>query len=572
MSLAQLQQEIQQDIQNGLLSLAGIAQSGGLLPALLAHLPGGDKIVVQNANLATASDGSLALTGAVTLFDIPQANVEIDFTEAGTAKSCGLTVTYQDAAPLLFPEASWLAVTRVKLNVSSADVNTVTGIVDAAITVKQTTVSVEFQVTATAALWTLTLAANALPALGLTELSSLTSADLSFFPSGLASLGNVSLASLTLSVDIKTKSIAMIQLATQVSGKDHAWQVFPDKFAVSGVSLNLTVNTPGTAATRTVEGSIQGQLLLFDSDLTVSASKPAGAANWTLEADLAAQTPLNLNAVVRDLLPQGVALPPEVPDVALSGVKLTAVPDTGVFTFDAVCATRWTLPFGVANQGINTTTVHIARDASAGSGVTQVSGAIHALLTAQDTETVTVVDGLVFTGTNLSFQYDGKTDWSVSGSIAATVFDHNVTLAASVMTTSDARTFTLDAGQTGKGDLVTLPDGGMTANSVAISIQKALKSTTKKPDTAQPLDAASAYTWDVTIAGGLHFDPDVAVAGSVQLYKKEATMGLVFKATSADVSIPIPGTPSAVHLGWESVGITGTRDSAGKTKWALTRR
>src|SRR5689334_15214734 len=105
---------------------------------------------------------------------------------------------------------------------------------------------------------------------------------------------------------------------------------------------------------------------------------------------------------------------------------------------------------------VSTVTITIDRQPAVEENTADASDTVNCSLQLQGTGPVSIVDGLVFQHIDLSFDLINRTDWSLSGAVAAAVFECDCTLAASLEQTAEMRTVKLATTITADEPLVRL--------------------------------------------------------------------------------------------------------------------
>jgi hypothetical protein len=136
-----------------------------------------------------------------------------------------------------------------------------------------------------------------------------------FVPSEIP-LSDISFNRLAIVADVRSKSLLSVSL--DVSQRK-PWELLGDKVRVENLKLMFGVRTPPGAKKQLI-GSILGDLGIGDDvTLRVSMKYP----DRYLEGMLTPGSEINLNALIGDVLPEGVSLPDEAPNVVLTRLDVS---------------------------------------------------------------------------------------------------------------------------------------------------------------------------------------------------------------------------------------------------------
>jgi hypothetical protein len=353
------------------------------------------------------------------------------------------------------------------------------------------------------------------------------------------------------------------------------WNVI-SQLSIGDPSVNLEIVNPfGGAQQRAVKGGMGGVLTLGGASIYVGAQKADLTSGWQLTGRLQPGEAVRLTEIARDVL-GGAALPDEVPDLELSDLALTVTPSTGALAFRGRAKATWDLPFGVEGLAVTTLDLDIQKGPSTGSGAQRVAGPVTCSLKLAGDAAVTVVEGLTFKRVALGYDLAAGGAWTLSGSVAATIFDADYTLSAALEQTAAQRRISLTATTTA-ATLVSFDGvGSLSARAVSIVVAKQLQpsqppAAPAATEGAVSLGASSPYTWEVVVTGGLKVTGVLDLEGALQLFKQADRAGLAFRATNAEarIPLPIPQHSAELRFGLERISVIRSSTASGAQTWAF---
>jgi hypothetical protein len=388
-------------------------------------------------------------------------------------------------------------------------------------------------------------------------------------PSELAGIGKLTLAGLSVTFNPSAQPASQVISAFSCLVNSE-WDVVPGKLALRDGVARLDVSYPTDAAKRQFGALVGGNWFIGNVPFALQARRDksaSSAAPWVFSGGLTPSVTCSLQTLVDALAPGQFTLPPDVPDLTITGLTFSFTPQTGAFSFAGSSMQAWPLPFGVAGLVAGTTEVNVERAAGTGAGAQAQPGPLKASMHLLGTGPVTIVDGFAISSFDLTFAYDGVggADWSLTGALAAVILDHdyNFTAIFTRSATETSFTFTEDIKDAGTArPLVDLGDiGSVTGSNLTISIVKGRTPAAGGAATgavdAVKLDKASAYAWSISAAGKVSLVDAFSFDGSLSLHSRADGVGLAFKPATggsrfAEVAIPLPGTAStATHLGFD---------------------
>ena len=370
-----------------------------------------------------------------------------------------------------------------------------------------------------------------------------------------------------LSFNPTQKTIPLISVGLT---SDTSWNILGN-VSVAHPSLDLHITHPfKSGPDRTVTGGMNGVVSLDGVAFTVGASKADLSAGWQITGALQSEQTINLTAIVRHML-GSVALPDEVPDLTFSEMTLSVTPGSGALSLLGRATASWELPFGVPGLAVATVDLSLQRGPATGTGTQRVPGPVSCALKLTGEGPVTVVDGLDFTSLALRFDLVDRSSWTLSGTVASRLFDTDYTLTVSLDEQPTVRKLSLRAAATSTVMVDLGGIGALSGKSVTIDIAKAKQPQASTSPEATRLQAASPYTWDVTIVGGIKINQVFDFEGTLQLEKQADRAGLVFKAQHAEVAIPlpIPQQSTQFHFALGSLSILRMTTASGAPTWAF---
>jgi hypothetical protein len=353
------------------------------------------------------------------------------------------------------------------------------------------------------------------------------------------------------------------------------WNVI-SQLSIGDPSVNLEIVNPfGGAQQRAVKGGMGGVLTVGGASIYVGAQKADLTSGWQLTGRLQPGEAVRLTDIARDVL-GGAALPDEVPDLEFSDLALTVTPSTGALAFRGRAKATWDLPFGVEGLAVTTVDLDIQKGPSTGSGAQRVAGPVTCSLKLAGEAAVTIVEGLTFKRVALGYDLAAGGAWKLSGSVAATIFDADYTLSASLEQSAAQRRISLTASTTA-ATLVSFDGvGSLSARAVSIVVAKQLQppqsSAAPAPaEGAVSLGASSPYTWEVVVTGGLKVTGVLDLEGALQLFKQADRAGLAFRATNAEarIPLPIPQHSAELRFGLERISVIRSSTASGAQTWAF---
>ena len=190
-------------------------------------------------------------------------------------------------------------------------------------------------------------------------------------PNGIADLPGLVVSGLDIELTSDGVDAVHATVATAAT-----WNL-PDPIGISIDELTLTVaaNHVTDAATRIVRVAIAGSATFAGAVITVELDRSNG--EWTLTGGLKDGSTLTASAIAAAY---GAGLPAHLPELTLSGLKVTAVLSTGELTVTAASNTDWTVPIGPDGIGVGALAIalaHHAPDADGRSFTGSISGQVH---------------------------------------------------------------------------------------------------------------------------------------------------------------------------------------------------
>ena len=323
-------------------------------------------------------------------------------------------------------------------------------------------------------------------------------------PPALDSLGQFTLSNMEIGFDPPKRALNHFSFAI---GSGAVWEIPGfEGAAVRDLLVTMSISNPTDPQTRALSGLLYGTLRLGKGSVKITVKKTPSELGWTLGAKVGDGGSLILSDLADAFLPKEVSLPDEVPDLELTSLDFSANPTTGEFALAGRCTAKWDLPFGVAGLAVSTVDIDLQRGPSTMSNGRTTPGLLNCSLKLAGTGPVEVVDGLTFNSFNLNFDLVNQASWSLSGSVAAKLFDVDYALAASAeyalatpTQRAGLRRLSLSAGITSVTPLVSLPGvGSLDVDSFAINISKSSPSasTGASPSTASPGSVTPASAAD----------------------------------------------------------------------------
>lgn len=332
---------------------------------------------------------------------------------------------------------------------------------------------------------------------------------------------------------------------------------------IDAVTLALSYNqATGISAT------LSGSLTIAGVAVTLTASYSGPDAAWVFTGTAATTTPIHLAGIINDLLPQGTTLPDEIPDLEFSNINVMFAPGSGAFSLTGTYTTAWELPLGLPNLTVSKVDLALSRGPSTAhmaQGPLSCSLKLHAAQLEQGSPPI--VDGLFFKSIDLAFDLVQQKGWQLSGTIAASLFDLDSTLSASLQETSTVRTITLQAATSNSLSL-NLGNASLTWQNLSVVISKA-----RQPQDGSQgikLQPSSAYSWSVSTTGGIAVTGVDALTlnGTLRLAQGATGLVLAFKPVAASVRISLPD-PLLWVLDLELEAISLIRTGGSKPSWAF---
>ncbi len=533
-------------------------------------LPGvGDLALLVDADLATVLPHDIHAVGSITL-DYLQVQLDLS-TRRLVSFQCQL---FSPQPWVLIPDHLSLENLTIFLQTGSAQGQaSINCLAAGAILVEETRIAVALERSGATGAWSLWLA-DTFVVPGIRQLAHLLGGDEveRFLPAELTdNLGTLMLYDFAVQFT-SARTLSSVSLGVKSA---EGWTFLPGYLVLSKFDLSLLIGQPLDSAHRQISGSLVGIVDLDGIIIEMQGTKVTGDAPWQFNGALTPGETVNLLSIVTSLLPDGLALPDELPDIDFSDLSISVTPSTGTFALQGKSTITWDLPFGVPGLSVSTVDIALSREPVPGTGSQPQQGKISCSLTLNVTGPVTVVEGLVFQGMQLTFALDqAQQSWSLMGSVAAALFDHPFTLGASLQTTSAVRTFMLQATYASNEPVVHLPNWSLSASALSITISKALQSigATGTSATGAVSLNSSAYTWSVNMKGGITVTDvdELSFKGMLSLQKGTNSFSLVFQPDIAEVGILIrPLMSLTAHLGLDYLSIIRTTEDDGKHAWAI---
>ena len=309
-----------------------------------------------------------------------------------------------------------------------------------------------------------------------------------------------------------------------------------------------------------------------------AAKKKESRDKLALDLTLNTDETLSLNDLIGAMLPEGVALPDELPVIKFSDLKITANAQTGAFELNGKSAISYELPLGIPGLAIHETTLNLkrAKKEEGEAGPEKGEGGLVYSCTIQvcGKAPVPVVNGLIFNSINFTFELTEESGWSLTGDVGIQLLEAEYNLGAGLEIGEGSRGIALQASREAETPLLKLGTlASLDVSSVTFNIKKALNDNAE--DNAEAAKN-SAYSWSLEAAGSLALhlanDSDYCIRGKLGLNQGGNTTAFLFEATDGAIAIPmhIPQHQIDLHVGLEHIDITAKDGSSGTLDWSLT--
>ena len=331
----------------------------------------------------------------------------------------------------------------------------------------------------------------------------------------------------------------------------------------------------GFAGTRFFQGRI-GPVAIYDRALAVEnvmahyraatgGRGPAfslGGISITLVADEATSTfkatidRLPLTTIAAALL-GGEPLPPELPEVDVTGVSLQLTPSTGALNLRGSVVTQWVL----GGQAVSTTlTVKYSRGAAS-----DKDAKFEVTLAAIGP--VEVAPGLVVGNLECAFSYDQKAKkWVVGGGLGVSIFGVSLALGAAYKEEAGKSTVSF-FGQLGDSGRTLVDLGGV----ASIKASQVVLSLTEPTKEAGEEKSDTGLEWSLCVSSGLKILDLADLNGTLEIAVEEGKRNLAFwMDKSSTITIPlVESPPLSFRLSAPRIAFTETTKD-GKKSWSLT--
>jgi len=327
----------------------------------------------------------------------------------------------------------------------------------------------------------------------------------SALPEQLTAITNLRLNQLGVEFNEKTKDVSLVSMGIC----NDSWVVVPDYISVDDNDLSLSVTHPFSSQ-RSIDGEVYSNLSLGDVNVSLRAE-----INDTFKFEGVIDE-IPLTVLLKEML-GGVTLPEILPDVTFSNIQLSITPAQGDFSFNGTSTMRWKM----GDQSIEAAVV---LELSRSNGKVACGIAI----AAQGPVSI-VNDILDFDGAKLAFALNADKSWAITAGCAITMFEHKLTFDAMFEKDGGNRKLTLKTTHTSDQPLINIE--GVTSLSyreMGIVVE-------------QSTDGVSAFAWSVFADGGLRIEPDIQIAGRLDLAKTKHAFSINFKPTETQLSLLLLG-------------------------------
>lgn len=130
------------------------------------------------------------------------------------------------------------------------------------------------------------------------------------------------------------------------------WELIPGHLFLRELVLELGVAHLTDSRRRAAIGNLAGVVSVGSIGLHVAAGKFSEAEPWVFRGGLLPGESISLSEIANQLLPTGVSLPGELPDVRFTDIDMRAAPQTGEFSLSGKSASEWKIPLGVGQLDI----------------------------------------------------------------------------------------------------------------------------------------------------------------------------------------------------------------------------
>ena len=419
MTLSQLKQTIETNLAEGKAILTNIAATAPAITQFLGDLPEGLKLTTDNTTVSLSEENALQiettypvawelsgvavgkLENAVTVLTLAQTN---DIIEAGLEISGNLLSTLaKESLPIegrLAKADSWL----IELAINAETLPTLADLASAARVSADLSMLGEALPTLAAVNFGFNLSSRSIETINLTGTMTWSSIVIAlageFKPelslSGtLADGSQITLADMLQAISLNNvaglpnTAISELRLSAQPTSQTYDlsldlandWPLDLGESSLTLSAVRMQVSHAGGATSASIESS----LTLGKADFFVNGNFSAVEQSVVLSAGLQPNSTINLTGLVADLLPGGITLPTELPDLAFSDVELSLTPKSGEFSLSGQSTDPWNLPIGINGLSISGVGLSISR-APSGDGKQAVSGTLAGTLNLGRTE------------------------------------------------------------------------------------------------------------------------------------------------------------------------------------------
>lgn len=324
--------------------------------------------------------------------------------------------------------------------------------------------------------------------------------------------------------------------------------------ADSGVRLNLSaknlpaIEIPGASwlkihnaqlivqvlGTQEITGVISGTISIDGRDiqtvLMLGKVNDELVLQWTIND-------LDINSITSIFL-DGASLPPELPNLVFHNIETIVNPKSRTFSFTT--NTQEALNFPANGSGLSITETHFAVSREV---VEDGTSQIQSSIAIKGANSLQISDDLSLEHYELDFALEGK-NWSISGEVAAQVFESLLTLKASYEQSEATKKLTLETIADPAIKVVTLNTGHLDFSSLTLEFEK---------------ESTGESAWSIAGTGAIVVEEVLDVAGTITLSKTtDGTTSFVLtpdpEHASAHIALP-PDQKSSMDLGFGEVSI-----------------
>ena len=296
--------------------------------------------------------------------------------------------------------------------------------------------------------------------------------------------------------------------------------------------------------TQEITGAISGTIGIDGRDiqtvLLIGKVNDELVLQWTIDD-------LDINSITSVFL-EGASLPPELPNLVFHSIETIVKPKSRTFSFTA--STQEPLNFPADGSGLSITETHFAVSRNV---VEDGTSQIQSSIVIKGANPLQISDDLSLEHSELDFALEGK-NWSISGAVAAQVFESVFMLKANYEQSEATKKLTLETIADPAIKVVTLDTGHLDFSGLTLEFEK---------------ESTGKSAWSIAGKGAIVVEEVLDAAGTITLSKtNDGTTSFVLTPdpayASAHIVLP-PDQKASMNLGFGEISIVRRATSAGSS-------